>query len=176
MHLWSWQSCCAVRSKSPIIVIAASSPSFLLMILSLFASIVKKVSVKFEKPYCSSVSKQSDLCISSIVSPLLLRSQALNVASIKSTVTCFNRKKYIYITENVGVRKLTLENSSRAKDNSFLFFLIEYHLIALPLAAFETTFKKLLSTHLRNLGWCKWTRLKVGWQTYWWSFLAMMPF
>ena len=25
-----------------------------------------------------------------------------------------------------------------------------------------------LSTHPRNLGWCKWTRLKVGWQTCWW--------
>ena len=82
------------RSKFSIIVIAASSASFLVMLLSLLASTSKKISVKFSKPYCSSVSKQSDLWISSMVTPSLLRSHALNVASIKSTSQTFMKKKY----------------------------------------------------------------------------------
>ena len=76
-----------IRSKFSIIVIAASSASFLVMVLSLLASTSRKISVKFSKPYCSSVSKQSGSWISLMVNPSLLRSQALNVALIKSTVT-----------------------------------------------------------------------------------------
>ena len=71
---------------------AASSPSCLVMTLSLFASISKKVSDKLSMPYCSIISKQSDFWISSKVSPLLSRSQTSNVSDIGSKMTSIHKK------------------------------------------------------------------------------------
>ena len=76
---------------------AASSPSCLVMTLSLFASISKKVSDKFSMPNSSwSVFKQSNFWISLKVSPLLSRSQTSNVLDIGSTKTSFQKNIWYF--------------------------------------------------------------------------------
>ena len=87
---WGWLILHFPRSKY---LKTASSPSCLVMTLSLFASISKKVSNKFSIPYtCSIYSKQSDFWISSKVSPLLSRSQTSNVSDIGSKMTSIHKK------------------------------------------------------------------------------------